>query len=1419
MKLKKRGEKLLLFWMAIFILFGVFYAGINTVAVHAATATTAKYKTSGTYSTGGDYRSGCPDNFAIYMHSSIQTSSTGTIYNDKVLNWTYVYIKIEVSALSGHNSFTLTKNNYTYISKALSGNSNQTLYSGALSDGEYELTYIGNYKPNWLSGTTTYTYKYRFIIDKTGPNYTLKAGTSSVSSGSYVNQQITYSVSDYKPYCIYYKKPGSTSYSLTTATSYSVEATSLNNGWWYFYAEDWYYNTNNTVSIYLDTIKPVGKVTNSSGITIVNGGYTNKPIKYTATDTGGISYYQYKMPSSAMWQSYTSGTSVSGTNGWYTFRCYDKANNVSEEYKVYYDSTTPSGTLYGGTSVKSNGSYTNANYIKYVASDSYSGIASCYVKMPGNSYYSAYSSGTQLATEGTYYFYSLDKSGNQSLIVSITLDKTKPTGTLYGGTSVVSSGSSTNASYIKFLPFDAIGLSATYVKKPGTTSYVAYTSGTQFTAEGTYCFYSVDKAGNVSATYTITLDRQIPTAQLYVDGNSIDNNGYTNGAHISFECEETCYVKLPGSDTFTLYVSGTEFYKAGKYVFYGISDAGNSTGYYTIVIDRSVKSLTVNNVTDGKTEGDVTMTWMNGNPDIYAPVKEVTVNGKPYVNGATIYTIDTGVYNVVCVDEAGNKWETSFTSSKTNVPTETFQKEYYEAHDSEGNYYTFASYDSALAFAVNREKSCVRIGEWNNETWDTGIAMDAKDSVNAINGTYYIYKKSDNPDEEVAYFTQERLNEVIDEYAKVGIEDYFYWEKEAAPIAEGENLYSYSEDKTILSDRIIFGDNIGTLIDGVEFVGDSYDEEGNHVLTVFDEWGNTCDYNLIVIREVPEIRYVIGEGQSNVVTFDRTYYFKDAVTVAIADEYDEFAMFNVYDERGELMGNFHLGDTFTLSDSGKYTVEAVNHFGISETFTLIISRDAPRVNIVENTEDKKLEIKVTASIDDESHIQTLDIYKSVDGGETWTALSRDDYGNIISADRLSYSFRTSGLYKVVVTDEFRTGIDAVTKVIDYTQKVPDGTLNGVENGGYTNGTVTFEWSDEAIVRVEKDGEVVEYTSGKVLSEDGNYTITFENFDGYKVVYTFTIDTVNPEIILIGAENGQAVTGDVSLTFEDEMLSAEIFKDGELLGAYESGTVITDSGEFTIIVTDFAGNKSETTFTIDKFVDYDINVNDKGLSNSVVATANEDVIVTLTKDGEQVVYSLGDEITEAGTYTLILTDKLGNQSVITFTVVDPLVQQFEYNFDKTPGFEKVTVNGEDKRLNYGTLELYEDGVYEITVYANGKTYMFVVEVDHTAPAITLEGVENGSATKGGVVISEVSEEATMKVYRDGVEIEYELGDKLKEIGQYKIVVEDKCGNVAEYSFEILYSMNGGAVALIVIGVLAIAGVVVFIVLKKRRVFKK
>lgn len=246
----------LLFCFAVLIVLSAIGAvfGAGTTTASAVTYTTPKYKTYGTTTEGTTTTGGSPSNFTIYMHGS-STSGTGTMYNDRRIDWSYVYIKIEVSAMSAHESFKLTKDGYSYSSKTLSGNSNMTLYSGSLSSGEYELTYVGNYKANLFAGRRTFTYKYRFEVDTTIPTYTLKAGGSTVSSGSYTNKQIVYTASDKNFDAIRYKRPTSSTYNTTYATSYTVPATDANNGKWYFYARDDMENTSTTVNVYLDTVK------------------------------------------------------------------------------------------------------------------------------------------------------------------------------------------------------------------------------------------------------------------------------------------------------------------------------------------------------------------------------------------------------------------------------------------------------------------------------------------------------------------------------------------------------------------------------------------------------------------------------------------------------------------------------------------------------------------------------------------------------------------------------------------------------------------------------------------------------------------------------------------------------------------------------------------------------------------------------------------------------------------------------------------------------------------------------------------------------------------------------------------------------------------------------------------------------------
>lgn len=1466
-KFDKRNIAALFLLVAVLIA-SVFTAiGISTTKVEAATNQAGEYTISGTYDIGNGSVSGYKSNFKIRVSTQYfkDDSSTSTLYNGHVFDWSYFKFYMNAEDILQHVSFKLTRNGSVYTNKTLSGNGDGYLYQGTLPDGNYVLTYVGQYMENVFL-LKTYTFTYTFTVDTTAPTVSLKAGTSTASSGSYTNKAITASYSDANNYRLYYRSPSSSAYSYTIGTNKSVTATSANNGWWYFYAVDEASNTSATAKIYLDTVAPVGKITNSSGTTIASGGYTNKPVKYTATDTGGVSYYQVKNPGSSSWSSYAAGTALSSATGWYTFRAVDKAGNVSGESKVYYDPTVPTGQLYSGVSkvdsgkysksssikyegldgqsgiskcyvllpgastyteytaltqlkdegvykfycldlagnksavstitldrtdavgklyagnylVTESGTYTNAAYVKFVATDSLSGVGYCFAKLPGETYFNDYESGKQLKGEGEYSFYCADYCKNRTSTVTITIDRTVPCGQLYSGENKIESGKSTNAEYIKFIGWDNCEVKAIYVLKPGATSYVSYSSNTKLTEAGEYKFYVKDMASNVSETYTITLDREIPSAQLYVDGKPIGSGSYTNGTYISFECEETCYVKMPGSDTFVSYVSGIEFSKPGKYVFKGVSDAGNSTGEYTVVIDQVIKQANISGVTNGYAAGDVTISWTDGDPITKAPIVSVTVNGKAVTNGTKIYTIEGGKYLVKVVDAAGNVWESEFISTKKNVFTQTLVKEYFEVHDINGDLFAFTTYDKALEFATAREKSKVRTAEWNNSAWDTGVPMDSIDAVNSRNGLYHVYYKSGNPEELVAYFTPERLNEVIAEYAKEGINSYYYWEKAPATAGPDENLYSYSADHNILASEVLLGENIGVTVDGESFIGTVYNTEGKHVMVISDSYGNTNEYNLTVIRTLPDLHYTIGDGATVNVDLGRTYYFKDEIAISITDKLDEMAMFNVYDEDGDLVGSYSLGETCTLSGSGSYTAVSVNHSGESEKFKIVISRNAPSAEFEADAEAKRLVITVIESIDKESHLQSFDLYKSTDSGETWELLQTDDYGTAIELDTLTYRFRTSGMYKVVITDEFRTGMDSIAVQTAYSQPDPTGTLEGVENNGYTNKAVTFTWKDEAMVTVMRDGVELEYKSGDKLTDDGNYTLILENYDGYKYTYEFIIDTVSPQLIIEGHKADIPVNTPVKVDIVDSDITAVLFKNGVEVGEYISGTPVTEEGKYKVVATDQAQNVSEIEFEIDTSVDFDINIYDGGLSNGVLIELYEPVEVYMTINGKVHTYNEDILYNSPGKYTLKITDALMNTVEMTFTIVPEVSTGFSHNFDDTVGFEKVIVNGEETRLNYGSLELTEDGTYEVGVVVDGKTYTFTTTVDRTVDYAI--NVHNKGFANSATLVAE--EDISVEATRNGEAIKYKVGDNLDIPGEYTLKITDSLGNEDEISFTII-----------------------------------
>ena len=381
---------------------------------------------------------------------------------------------------------------------------------------------------------------------------------------------------------------------------------------------------------------------------------------------------------------YTASFSASG--GWLVnARQYDSAG-----FNAYFTFTVDSNApTISGAATSSTGKYTNSStYVS--ASDSVSGVSALYVKAPNSSSYSNVGTSTTIsntATNGLYYFYAKDKAGNTSKTYYLYLDTVKPEGTIKGMTGTTYIGKFINQTFSYTATDSGSGISYLQYKKPGSSSWATYTSGTSISASatsGTYQFRAVDKAGNISATKSVTLDSTKPTMTIY-SGNVSVSNGFKSIANYikamatdSGSGVKTIYVKMPNATSYTEYTSGTQLTADGAYSFYCIDNAGNTSQTYTISKDCTKPTLTSSVGGFGKTLKDgFTVTASDNFSGVTLYYK--TPNASSFVASTVSSVVFSktavnGTYAFYAVDGFGNKSDTYYMYMSIDAPEATIIK-------------------------------------------------------------------------------------------------------------------------------------------------------------------------------------------------------------------------------------------------------------------------------------------------------------------------------------------------------------------------------------------------------------------------------------------------------------------------------------------------------------------------------------------------------------------------------------------------------------------------------------------------------------------------------------------------------------------------------------------------------------------------
>lgn len=1415
-----------------------------------------------------------------------------------------------------------------------------------LSDGSYTIKITRNF--NWSNWESIFTIKHydatstitgTLIVDTASPTVAMKGYTSgsTISNGAYKNERVTFTASDTNHYRLYYKTPTASAYTYTTANTYTSGTT---NGWYYVYAEDRLGNKSAEYSFYYDSTKPTGTIY-SNGTSVASGSYVSKSFSYSATDSGsGIANLYYKTPTSGVYQQYSSGTIIptNAGDGWYYFYAVDNAGNQSATSQVYLETAAPlveiyrNGSLAYSKTVTSAGTfdtniYLNPNDVIRISCDTSSGkvnsnytldtnitIGSSYT---ANSYTIELTTATGIKSNFVYHIVRskpVIKVGGMTYQNGATLYLKADTLVSWDCDSVITSTEDT-------------GMSISSEGGVNINEFLKYTnakSKTLTTPAGTTTKYELtlnDRAGNES-NFTIYIDKEAPEGEWRTNGGSLENGGYTNKS-LSFVFTESgvsATYSYNGGE-YAAYRSGQTFTADGTYIIV-LTDLANNKSTYTAHIDTiaPVGQLYANYKKVGSgaiTNGSVYFTW-DGEAS-------ATVNGQPYTKNTVI--TDDGIYRFVLTDLAGNKSEylieIDTVQASDNMNRLNGDKSYTVAKwyvvDFDGESKAFATYESALEYACQREfakfVTSLELNDVKDFTQFHLIASRGNPADDVRTGTYWRYKSQANAKSELYYFDRELLDEVIAFYAQnyVSGVNYFtldgkanydsladnmfdnVWTADDGTQAPCVNGFTFEQTDSVAIYAQLVGSGEGKT--AFEF-GIPFDKQffltGLYEITEVDGANNINVYYVFLDNTAPTLKVeaeVFGENESRELTITaetatrfNTYYYK---TFAIKQVVDNDTWVTLKIENGNKAQYFSYGDKLPiLNVGGEYLITVYDRLGNTYSFTVYIVGNEATVSFKPNSDNTTFDISIVLDQKFDTLV-SLEIYRN---GELLPG---------ISTDVLKYTFDKAGYYTVTLRDNFGR---VITRNFEFDKSLPNGMLEGAENGGRTASEVVFTFDNaKYYAEVRKDG--VAYATDKTGSitmiADGKYEIKLINLtdeENFRI-YTFEIDTVAPAIQLKGGENGKTTNGDVIASWQDtDVQTATYTLNGGEETVFENGTKFTAEGIYVLTVTDDLGNKSTVMFTIDKTLDYTVLINntetmgddttnknitvinheelhvtvtkngkafafefgqllteegvytfrifddfgntatftlviDKSVdfmattgngmitNDDVIIAAAEKVNVFVTKDGKEYAYTLGSKLTEEGAYRVVIYDAYGNEATVSFQIVKGTKTHLNYTLGENVEILSIMRDGEAVEVEGNILNFNIDGTYTVVCKVDGKEYSFELSLDTTAPTISLNGIKDGGKANTTVTITDLSESGVVEVYKDGELIEYNLGDEIKEYGYYEVRVRDDLGNERVYTFTLEYQMNGGAVALIVIGILLAVGVVVAIIFGKKAIYKK
>ena len=715
-----------------------------------------------------------------------------------------------------------------------------------------------------------------------------------------------------------------------------------------------------------------------------------------------------------------------------------------------------------------------------------------------------------------------------------------------------------------------------------------------------------------------------------------------------------------------------------------------------------------------------------------------TFNGetKPFTSGT--WFNNEGQYTITITDLAGNTTVSKFVIDKS---APSYNKERLETNK---NYkitrwylanipsgytgfgsYSFAQYDDALSLATKLEEQN-KVTNFTLNNLDDFTETNRVANGNTVKlGDYWLYKSLNDESLYVYYFDRNSLLQAITKYAKK-----FISEPQTCRLNSSiyPNDYGNKIDDSVIENYIEINGIKGYIVNDFTF---KYKDDTETYAIYYEYMGDdtvswkqfaygvpfskqVTSHGLYQIKEVDYVGhettyYVFLDVQAPLLDIKGKIYGKDKEvtrTISKADipanselifYYEDFEILNIIEDDKWWVMEVKCPDNttkrFTYLDempdfselgSGIFQINIADRVGNAFTFKVALLGKAPEAKFKTINANTQLEIKIDKG-ESYNSIQDLKIYRN--GICLNSELGYDEFPNIdnndlifINPTTLKYVFNKGGIYTVEITDNFGR---ILTYEFKFEKDLPTGILVGVTHNGKTKDVVKFIYdSNKYFVIVSKNN------------------------------ITFTPD----------GTTDNNLTTIVFLPEDDSLINYSI----ELID--KSDTENYNIYNFTIK-------------TIKPKLNL-YNVEPNGTTGSNVyanweTNDDEEYSAYYTLNGITKEYKSGQILSNEGDYWVTLSDEIGNQTTVKFSIDKSIdfviadaqgkqykVEEIRYiNFDirlinKENLSISITKNNEDFDYEFG-LMITDEGTYVVRLFDEyGNSYFFTFEIDKTPPKATL-----------------------------------------------------------------------------------------------------